>query len=67
MRGDPPEFLFLAGEDVETEEDHHLYHARGFCRDLWLHSLGLPALPPPPEDQKELKSGISVVPARAAN
>ena len=36
-----------AYEEVEDEEDEHLYHTKGWCRELWLKSLGLKAVLPP--------------------
>jgi hypothetical protein len=56
--------LTEAYEQVEDEEDEHLYHTRGWCRELWLDSLGLPADMPPPEEKKEVKSAVDA--ARAA-
>src|SRR5688500_3607360 len=45
--------LKQAYDQVETEEDEHLYHTSGWTRELWIEALGLPAcLPPPEEDQK---------------
>jgi len=41
---------------VEDEEDEHLYHTRGWCRELWLKALGLPAELPPPEEKRDVKS-----------
>jgi hypothetical protein len=29
---------------VEEEEDEHLYHTMGWTRELWIDSLGLPAV-----------------------
>jgi rubrerythrin len=47
-----------AYDEVEDEEDHHLYHTKGFCRELWLKSLGLPAVIPPPEERKNVETAI---------
>jgi rubrerythrin len=47
-----------AYEQVEEEEDHHLYHTKGWARELWLESLGLTAVLPPPEEQKMVKTAI---------
>jgi ferritin-like metal-binding protein YciE len=55
-----------AYDEVEDEEDHHLYHTRGFCRELWLDSLGLPAVIPPPEERKEVKTAIGAARAEHA-
>src|SRR5688572_5341195 len=35
-----------AYEQVEDEEDEHLYHTKGWCRELWLQALGLKAMLP---------------------
>jgi hypothetical protein len=47
-----------AHEEVEEEENEHLYHTKGWCRELWLESLGLPAVIPPPEEEKQVKTAI---------
>ena len=47
-----------AYEEVEDEEDEHLYHTKGWCRELWLKSLGLPAVLPPPEEKQHVKTAI---------
>ena len=43
---------------VETDEDHHLYHTTGWCRELWIKSLGMPAVLPPPEEVKKVETAI---------
>lgn len=48
--------LSAAYEQIEEEEDEHLYHTQGWCRELWLQSLGLNAVLPPPEGQRDVKS-----------
>jgi rubrerythrin len=53
-----------ACEIVEEQEDEHLYHSRGYCRELWLDSLGLPAVLPPPEEQQHVRSAISAAQAQ---
>jgi hypothetical protein len=45
-------------EEVEEEEDGHLYHTKGWSRELRLESLGLPAVVPPPEEEKLVKTAI---------
>lgn len=50
--------LKAAVEEVEDEEDKHLYHTKGWCRELWIQSLGLPAALPPPEEVKEVQTAI---------
>jgi hypothetical protein len=47
-----------AYEEVEKEEDHHLYHTKGWCRELWIESLGFPAVLPPPEEVKKVETAI---------
>jgi rubrerythrin len=56
--------LMEACEEVEDEEDEHLYHTKGWCRELWLASLGLNAVLPPPEERKHVRTAIEA--ARAA-
>jgi hypothetical protein len=51
---------------IEDEEDEHLYHTRGWCRELWLSSLGLPALLPPPEEQQHVKTAMGAARAEQA-
>ena len=46
------EILRAAIEEVEEQEDEHLYHSTGWTRELWLQSLGIKAVLPPPEEQK---------------
>ena len=53
-------------EEVEDEEDEHLYHSAGWSRELWIDSLGLPAVLPPPEEEKEVKTAIGAARAKAA-
>ena len=48
--------LHGAYEEVEDEEDEHLYHTKGWCRELWLKSLGLKAVLPPPEEKRDVKT-----------
>ena len=57
--GDVAEALKRAYELVEDEEDEHLYHTKGWCRELWLAALGLDAQLPPPEEVQDVKSAAS--------
>lgn len=43
---------------VEKEEDHHLYHTKGWCRELAIQHLGMPAVLPPPEEVKQVQTAI---------
>ena len=47
-----------AYEEVEDEEDEHLYHTKGWCRELWLKSLGLKAVLPPPEETQHVRTAM---------
>jgi protein-disulfide isomerase-like protein with CxxC motif len=58
--------LKQAYDRIEDEEDEHLYHTRGWCRELWLQSLGLPAVLPPPEEQQHVKTAIGAARAEQA-
>jgi hypothetical protein len=52
--------------EVEEEEDEHLYHTMGWARELWLESLGLPAVSASPEEKKHTKSAIGAERAKLA-
>jgi rubrerythrin len=45
-----------AVDEVEDEEDEHLYHTMGWSRELWIQCLGLPAALPPPEEEQDVRS-----------
>jgi hypothetical protein len=55
-----------AFDKVEKEEDHHLYHTTGWTRELWIESLGLPAVLPPPEEVKDVETAIGAARAEKA-
>jgi rubrerythrin len=63
-KGDLRQTLMTAYDQVEDEEDEHLYHSTGWCRELWIESLGLPAVLPPPEEEKEVKTAIGAARAK---
>lgn len=56
--GDEGEALQAACDAVEDEEDEHVYHSKGWCRELWIQALGMPAVLPPPEEEKDVKTAI---------
>lgn len=56
--GNTAKVLKAAHEKVEKDEDHHLYHSKGWCRELWIQSLGMPAVLPPPEEVKQVETAI---------
>jgi hypothetical protein len=55
-----------AVEEVEDQEDEHLYHTKGWARELWIKSLGMPAVIPPPEEEKHVKTAIGASRAEQA-
>lgn len=64
--GPEAKILKAAHEAVEEDEDHHLYHTRGWCRELWIQSLGFPAVLPPPEEVKQVETAIGASRAEKA-
>jgi rubrerythrin len=64
-KGDQAKALKEAHQEVEDEEDEHLYHTAGWTRELWIQSLGMKAVLPPPEEVRDVKTAIGA--ARAAN
>ena len=64
LTGDKAKALSEAHAKVEDEEDQHLYHTMGWARELWIESLGMPAVLPPPEEEKKVTTAIGA--ARAA-
>jgi rubrerythrin len=65
-RGDEKKAIKAALEEVEDEEDEHLYHSKGWCRELSIASLGMKAVLPPPEEQKDVKTAIGASRAEQA-
>ena len=57
-KGDGVKALKDAYDEVEDQEDEHLYHSKGWCRELWLQALGMKAELPPPEERKHVKTAI---------
>ncbi|HKP56187.1 MAG TPA: hypothetical protein VJV78_05695 [Polyangiales bacterium] len=64
MGGEVADALKAAYEEIEEQEDEHLYHSQGYGRELWLKSLGLRAELPPPEEKKDVKSASEAERAR---
>jgi hypothetical protein len=64
--GEQRKALKEAYEGVEEQEDEHLYHTTGWSRELWIDSLGLPAVLPPPEEEKDVKTAIGAARAKKA-
>ena len=65
-KGDTAKALKEAHDEVENEEDEHLYHTTGWTRELWIESLGMPAVLPPPEEVKEVETAIGAARAKSA-
>ena len=55
-----------AYDQIEDQEDEHLYHTKGWARELWIASLGMPAVLPPPEEVKKVESAIGAAKAAAS-
>jgi hypothetical protein len=66
IKGDMGKVLRTAYEEVEADEDEHLYHSTGWGRELWIESLGMKAVLPPPEEQKDVKTAIGAARAKQA-
>ena len=64
--GDHGRILKAAHKAVERDEDHHLYHTAGWTRELWIQSLGYPAVLPPPEEIKDVETAIGASRAQQA-
>jgi ferritin-like metal-binding protein YciE len=58
LTGAQAEALKGATDKIEDEEDEHLYHTKGWCRELWIQSLGMKAVLPPPEERQHVKTAI---------
>jgi rubrerythrin len=58
LTGAQAEALKSASDTIEDQEDEHLYHSRGWCRELWIQSLGMKAVLPPPEERRHVKTAI---------
>src|SRR4026209_1048353 len=66
LKGEDATAVKDAREEVEEQEEGHLQHSTGWCRELWIQSLGLPAVLPPPEEEKEVKTAIGAARAKQA-
>jgi rubrerythrin len=64
LEGDEARTMGKAVEEVEEQEDEHLYHTAGWSRELWMKSLGLPAVLPPPEETRDVKTAIGAARAQ---
>jgi hypothetical protein len=64
--GDKAEALQAACAAVEDEEDEHVYHSKGWCRELWIQALGMPTVLPPPEEEQDVKTRLEAPQAEAS-
>jgi hypothetical protein len=64
LAGTEQEILKKAYEQVEDEEDEHLYHTTGWARELHLQALGLPAQLPPAEEEEDVKTEMEAAEVR---
>ena len=60
------ELIMPAYEQVEEEEDEHLYHSQGWARELWIEALGMPAVLPPPEEESDVTTAEDAATAKKA-
>ena len=63
-KGKEADVLRAACDEVEDEEDEHLYHSAGWCRELFITMLGMPSVLPPPEEEKDVKTAIGAARAK---
>jgi rubrerythrin len=66
LSGNEAHALKDAYDQIEDEEDEHLYHTKGWARELWIASLGMPAVLPPPEEVKNVETAIGAAKAEAS-
>jgi len=66
MKSDEGKRLKAAYEEVHEQEKEHLYHTQGWARELWISRLGMPAVIPPPEEEKDVKTRIGAEKAKNA-
>ena len=66
LEGDEGDILMEAYEEVEDEEDQHLYHTTGWTRELWIEALGMEAVLPPPEEVEDVETAIEAAEAKQA-
>jgi ferritin-like metal-binding protein YciE len=65
-KGETAKALKEAHKKVEEQEDEHLYHTKGWSRELWISALGMPAVLPPPEEARDVKTAIGAARAQMA-
>ena len=58
MEGEAGQALRDAYEQVAEEEDEHLHHSTRWCRALWIKSLSMKAVLPPPKEERDVRIAI---------
>jgi hypothetical protein len=66
LTGEQGSVLMEAFEEIGEQENEHLYHTMGWARELWLEALGMPAVLPPPEEERHTTTAIGADRARQA-
>lgn len=66
VKGEVAKLLKEAYDEVEHEEDEHYYHTKGWARELWLESLGMQAVLPPPEEVEKVETAMGAARAEQA-
>jgi rubrerythrin len=66
LAGEQKKALQQAHQEVQSDEDEHLYHTAGWGRELWIQALGMKAVLPPPEEEKDVKTAIGAARAKKA-
>jgi rubrerythrin len=64
MKGPEGKALKHAYGKVEQQEDEHFYHTLGWARELWIESLGMKAVLPPPEERRDVTTAIAAARAK---
>ena len=67
LKGESAKVVEEAYGEIEEQEDEHLYHSHGWCRELWIQSLGMKAVLPPHEERKHVKTAIGASRAQQAS
>jgi hypothetical protein len=58
LEGDLGDLFREIQSRVHVEENEHLYHSKGWVRELWMDAMELPSVLPPPEERMHVKSAI---------
>lgn len=66
LSGPTATVLKAAHAAVRADADHHLFLTAGWCRELWIQSLGFPAVLPPPEEVQQVETAIGAARAELA-